>query len=78
MVVKNQNHRGLQYFSHWTHTLGSFVTFLCRHQKLGVWAGMGKKNPKIAGLTLGSKLPQEMRSLKIVIYSPIKSYEVYL
>lgn len=78
MVVMNQNHRALQYFSHWTHILGSFVISLCCHEKLGVCAGLAKKNLNIAVLTGDSKLPQEMGSLKIIIYSPIESYEMYL
>lgn len=64
---------------HTRHTLnvGSFGTFLCCHQKFSVCAGLAK-NLKITGLTVGSKLPQKTGSLKTVIYSPIKSCQVYL
>lgn len=46
MAVKSQNHRGLQYFSHRTQKLGSFLIYLCCHQKLGVCAGLAKKISK--------------------------------
>lgn len=64
---------------HARHTLdmGSFGTFLCCHQKFSVCAGLAK-NLKISGLTIASKLPQKMGSLKIVTYSPMKSYQVHL
>jgi len=63
---------------HTRHTLdvGSFVTFLCCHLKFSVCAGLAK-NLKITGPKMGSKLPQKTGILKTIIYSPIKSYQVF-